>query len=128
MLVSRSKEVGRLVEQVTSMDYDRLTRPMLLAQGDFVPFLQAEANQRAPILEQVTGTAIYSRISLAVHERTNEERRKTILLEEAMGGVQLFGAEEEHALAAGVDEDMAAAALQRLNSPACADFRAGPVE
>jgi exonuclease SbcC len=118
VLESRSKEVGRLVEQVTGMDYDRFTRSMLLAQGDFAAFLQAEADQRAPILEQITGTSIYSRISIAVHERTSEERRKAALLEEAMGGVQLLGAEEEQALAAVIVEGMATAALmaQRLTA------------
>lgn len=116
VLESRSKEVGRLVEQVTGMDYDRFTRSMLLAQGDFAAFLQAEADQRAPILEQITGTSIYSRISMAVHDRTSEERRTTTLLEEAMGGVQLLGTEEEQALMAVIDEGMATAALmeQRL--------------
>ena len=118
VLESRSKEVGRQVEQVTGMDYDRFTRSMLLAQGDFAVFLQAEADQRAPILEQITGTSIYSRISIAVHERTSEERHKTTLLEEAMGGVQLLGAEEEQALVAMIDEGMATAALmaQRLTA------------
>lgn len=109
VLESRSKEVGRLVEQVTGMDYDRFTRSMLLAQGDFAAFLQAEADQRAPILEQITGTAIYSRISMAVHERTSEERRKTALLEETMGSVPLLSGEEEKALLAAINEDMATA-------------------
>jgi len=55
--------VGRRVEAVTGMDFDRFTRSMLLAQGGFAAFLQAAADERAPILEQITGTEIYSRIS-----------------------------------------------------------------
>ena len=45
------------------MDFDRFTRSMLLAQGGFDTFLKAEADKRAPILEQIKGTEIYSRIS-----------------------------------------------------------------
>ena len=39
-------------------------------------FLQAAPDDRAPILEQVTGTEIYSLISIRVHERRSEERKK----------------------------------------------------
>lgn len=95
VLESRSREVVRLVEQVTGMDYDRFTRSILLAQGDFAAFLQADADQRAPILEQITGTGIYSRISIGVHERTSEERNKTAALQDTLGAVKLLSAEEE---------------------------------
>lgn len=111
---SRSKEVVRLVEQVTGMDYDRFTRSILLAQGDFAVFLDADADQRAPILEQITGTGIYSRISMAVHERTSEERQKTALLQEAMGRIVLLEEEEERALTVGIrDAEVTAAGLQQ---------------
>ncbi|MDR2551162.1 MAG: AAA family ATPase [Desulfobulbus sp.] len=107
VLESRSKEVGRLVEQVTGMDYDRFTRSILLAQGDFAAFLEADADQRAPLLEQITGTGIYSRISVAVHERTSEERQKTAALRETMGRVVLLDEAEEQELAAGIREHQA---------------------
>ncbi|WP_310600060.1 AAA family ATPase [Desulfobulbus sp.] len=111
VLESRSKEVGRLVEQVTGMDYDRFTRSILLAQGDFAAFLEADADQRAPLLEQITGTGIYSRISVAVHERTVEERQKTAALRETMAKVVLLDAAEEQELAAGIREHQATAAV-----------------
>jgi exonuclease SbcC len=116
VLETRSKEVGRLVEQVTGMDYDRFTRSILLAQGDFAAFLEADADQRAPILEQITGTGIYSRISIAVHERTSEERRKAEQLREALGAVVLLGDEAEQELEAGIGTGTAAVAgvRQRL--------------
>lgn len=108
VLETRSKEVGRLVESLTGMDYDRFTRSILLAQGDFAAFLDADADQRAPILEQITGTGIYSRISMAVHERTSEERKKTALLQEAMGNVFLLDEAEEKELGARIGEGIAA--------------------
>ena len=130
VLESRSKEVGRLVEQVTGMDYDRFTRSILLAQGDFAAFLQADADQRAPILEQITGTSIYSRISIAVHERTGAERQKTALLREAMGNVVLLDDKEEQALIAAVGEGMTMVAglQQRLAALAHALHRLATIE
>lgn len=109
VLESRSREVGRLVEQTTGMDYDRFTRSILLAQGDFAAFLEADADQRAPILEQITGSSVYSRISMAVHERTSEERRKVGQLQEAMGNVALLDEEQEQALVTAINEGAAAA-------------------
>ena len=117
VLETRSKEIGRLVEQVTGMDYDRFTRSILLAQGDFAAFLEADADQRAPLLEQITGTGVYSRISMAVHERTGAERHTTAALRETVGKIALLGEDEEQALTAAITEgETTAAALnERLN-------------
>ena len=80
ILDSRVKGVAEQIEAVTGMDFDRFTRSMLLAQGGFAAFLQADPDDRAPLLEQITGTEIYSRISVRVHERQREEREKLRLL------------------------------------------------
>ena len=98
ILESKLKAVAAKVEDVTGMDFDRFTRSMLLAQGGFAAFLQAGADQRAPILEQITGTEIYSRISIKVHERTSEERRKLAELRADLDGIQLLAPEEEDVL------------------------------
>ncbi|MDD2467441.1 MAG: AAA family ATPase, partial [Desulfobulbus sp.] len=113
VLESRSREVVRLVEQVTGMDYDRFTRSILLAQGDFAAFLEADADQRAPILEQITGTGIYSRLSVAVHERTSEERKKAAALQEALGSLKLLSREEEQEIGAIIDHNTKAATTLR---------------
>ena len=62
ILESRIRNVATRVETVTGMDFDRFTRSTLLAQGGFAAFLQATPDKRAPILEQITGTDIYSRL------------------------------------------------------------------
>ncbi|MBC7963409.1 MAG: AAA family ATPase [Steroidobacteraceae bacterium] len=98
ILESKLKAVAVKVEDVTGMDFDRFTRSMLLAQGGFAAFLQANPDQRAPILEQITGTEIYSRISIKVHERTSDERRKLTELRAELDGIQLLTPQEEQAL------------------------------
>ncbi len=103
VLESRTREVVRMVEQVTGMDYDRFTRSILLAQGDFAAFLEADADQRAPILEQITGTSIYSQLSQATHERTSEERKKTAILQEALASLKLLSLEEEQEINAAIE-------------------------
>ncbi len=85
ILASKSNEVAQLVEKYTGMDFDRFTRSMLLAQGGFAAFLQAGQDERAPILEQITGSGIYSEISIRVHSRFTEEREKQDKLEGKTG-------------------------------------------
>ncbi|MBR7560491.1 hypothetical protein KC218_28490, partial [Mycobacterium tuberculosis] len=50
------------------MDFDRFTRAMLLAQGSFAAFLQANSDERSNLLEEIPGTEIYGDISRKVHE------------------------------------------------------------
>ncbi|MBR9830337.1 MAG: AAA family ATPase [Oceanospirillales bacterium] len=95
VLVTKLKDVAETVERLTGMDFDRFTRSMLLAQGGFAAFLQADADARAPILEQITGTSIYSDISKAVHQRRGEEKQALEQLKAAQSGLQLLEPEAE---------------------------------
>jgi exonuclease SbcC len=92
---SKIKGVADQIEEATGMDFDRFTRSMLLAQGGFDTFLKAEADKRAPILEQITGTEIYSQISIRVHERQREEREKLNLLQAETSGIVILEPEQE---------------------------------
>ncbi len=92
---SRIRGVAEQIESATGMDFDRFTRSMLLAQGGFAAFLQAPPDARAPILEQITGTEIYSRISIRVHERQREERDKLNLLLAETAGIVILEPEQE---------------------------------
>src|SRR5690606_3742018 len=71
---------------------------MLLAQGNFAAFLKAESEERSAILEQITGTRIYSDISMRVHERFREEKERLAALRAATAGVTLLDPEAEQAL------------------------------
>lgn len=111
---SRIRGVADRIESATGMDFDRFTRSMLLAQGGFAAFLQAAPDDRAPILEQITGTEIYSRISVRVHERHRSEQENLRLLQAETAGIALLAPEEEaetvRALEAGMKEEAVLAA------------------
>lgn len=92
---SKIKGVADQIEAATGMDFDQFTRSMLLAQGGFAAFLQALPDERAPILEQITGTEIYSKISIRVHERQREEREKLNLLQAETAGIVILEQEQE---------------------------------
>ena len=98
ILASQYSEVEGAVEAVTGLDFERFTRSMLLAQGAFAAFLNASADERAPILQQITGTEIYEDLSKLVHERNSGERQKLEQLEATLHSMTGMAAEERAAL------------------------------
>lgn len=103
------RRVQQAVEKKTGMDFDRFTRSILLAQGGFDTFLKADVEQKSKILEQITGTEIYSEISRRVHERRRDEREKLNHLQAETAGIVILEPEQENeirqALAAGQKQE-----------------------
>ncbi|MBS0350172.1 MAG: AAA family ATPase [Proteobacteria bacterium] len=95
---SKIRGVTEEIKGVTGMDFDRFTRSMLLAQGGFAAFLQATPSDRAPILEQITGTEIYSQLSIRVYELRSGEHKKLDTLQAELKGIQLLTPENEQQL------------------------------
>ncbi|MDP2174060.1 MAG: AAA family ATPase [Candidatus Cloacimonadaceae bacterium] len=94
LLEEKTTQVKAKVEEVTGMDFTRFTRSMLLAQGGFDAFLKADVNERSSILEEITGTDIYSEISIEVYNRKNALQNEHKELLAALGSIQLLSSEE----------------------------------
>jgi len=94
VIESQLRRVATVIEEKTGMDFERFTRSMLLAQGGFDTFLKADAEQKSRILEQITGTTIYSDISRGVHERQREEREKLNILQAETSGIVILDLEQ----------------------------------
>lgn len=81
------------VERITGLDFERFTRSMLLAQGGFAAFLDAKEAERAELLERMTGTEIYARISQAVFEQHRDELVKLNQQRALLGSVEMLQTE-----------------------------------
>lgn len=108
ILTDKSKEKLDLTEKLTGLDFARFTRSILLSQGNFAAFLNASANERAELLEELTGTQIYGEISMAVFERCRELKQQQELMQARIGGIALLSADELQQLEAQVTEHKAA--------------------
>ncbi len=97
ILESSLRGVPLKVAAICGMNFEQFTRSMLLAQGGFAAFLKAPADERTPLLEQITGTEVYTNISMGVHERRRREQEKLNLLMAESSGIQLWTEEEESA-------------------------------
>ena len=76
ILTSRSDDTRKLVSKITGMDFKRFTQAMMLEQGGFDKFISSKKDDRAEILELITGTEIYGEISIRVFERAKHEKNK----------------------------------------------------
>lgn len=61
------------IEARVGLSFDEFRRAVLLAQGDFAAFLEARADERAELLEKMTGTRIYAELSRAAFARAKDE-------------------------------------------------------
>ncbi|MFC5316300.1 AAA family ATPase, partial [Azospirillum rugosum] len=93
------------------LSFEQFRRAVLLAQGDFATFLKAPAKERSALLELLTGTEIYSRLSVAAFERNVAEQRALESLEAQCAGIGVLGEAERAALDAEATD--ATAAVQR---------------
>jgi DNA repair protein SbcC/Rad50 len=104
ILEAKKRDTLKRVEKETGMDFEQFTRSMLLAQGGFAAFLNAGSDDRSPILEQITGTEVYSNISIQVHTRRAEEHKSMDLLLAETDGIILLSPEQESELLVELEE------------------------
>ncbi|EDM67849.1 putative ATP-dependent dsDNA exonuclease [Moritella sp. PE36] len=94
ILASQVKLKKQLVAEITGLDFSRFRKSMLLSQGEFAAFLNAPANDRAELLEELTGTEIYGQISQAVFESHNLAKAELDKLRAKADGVNLLTDEQ----------------------------------
>ncbi|GIC75769.1 AAA family ATPase [Moritella sp. F3] len=100
ILASQVKLKKQLVAEITGLDFSRFRKSMLLSQGEFAAFLNAPANDRAELLEELTGTEIYGQISQAVFESHNVAKAELDKLRAKADGVNLLNDEQRSEIAA----------------------------
>ncbi|MFZ6036629.1 MAG: AAA family ATPase [Bacteroidota bacterium] len=82
------------IVEILGLTFDQFTKVILLAQGSFAAFLEANKNDKGELLEQITGTEIYGEISKKVFERSKAEKEKLdrVLLE--LEAIKILSEEE----------------------------------
>lgn len=88
------KEHKELLPKLTGLTFEQFTRAVLLAQGNFAAFLKAEEKEKATILQTLTGTEIYSRISEIIYRRNDEAQKELALIEEKKRGLVIMSDED----------------------------------
>ncbi len=114
ILESKLTRTQAKIVELTRMDFQQFTRSILLAQGSFSAFLKAKADERADILEKITGTDIYATISEHVHEKKRAEDEILSKLQFGLDGLTLLNTEEEAAISEQLTSHQLAQTEQQL--------------
>jgi exonuclease SbcC len=105
-LTTNMEEQGRKTELLAKivgligLTFDQFTRAVLLAQGDFATFLKATQKEKAELLEKLTGTEVYSRISTVIYEKSKNAEQELNLIRERIKDIELLSEEEVEMLGA----------------------------
>lgn len=110
IIADKKTEWSQCVAWLLGMDFTGFTRCVLLAQGAFANLLRAKIDDRAAILERITGTEIYSEIGKTVYERKDAEEARLEMLEGQARSEAPLSDEERSALEKSLEAAAAAEA------------------
>lgn len=82
--------VKKLIPEIIGMSADQFNKAILLAQGDFASFLRSKFEEKADILEKITGTEHYSRIGAAIFEKNKQLESQENLLRNQLEQIQIL--------------------------------------
>ncbi|MGP2964588.1 exonuclease subunit SbcC [Serratia ureilytica] len=98
ILADKVRDKLELTAAITGLDFGRFTKSMMLSQGQFAAFLNADANDRAELLEELTGTEIYGRLSEQVFESHKQAKTDLDALHQRASGIELLNDEQRQSL------------------------------
>lgn len=84
---TKDKEISAEIQEAIGLDFGQFCRTTLLAQGEFTRFLNSKDDDKAEILEKITGVDIYSKIGKKVFEVTGQKKEDWVKAQQKVEGV-----------------------------------------
>ena len=76
----KQDEIDQRISELLGLDMDQFLRTVVLAQGKFAEFINSKDNDKADLLEKMTGTSIYSDISKKINGVCKQKKADRDLL------------------------------------------------
>ncbi|MCQ2289311.1 MAG: AAA family ATPase [Muribaculaceae bacterium] len=92
--LTKDKEVRAEIQDAVGLDFSQFCRTTMLAQGEFTRFLNSDDNEKAAILEKITGQDMYSRIGAKVYEMTTAKKEAHDEAQRRIEGIKVLSDEE----------------------------------
>lgn len=93
-LEEKSRALQMRMAEITGLDFNQFKRAVMLAQHEFNAFLDSTANEKSELLEKLTDTTIYSRLSEYAYRRFKEAEGEVSCLEASVAGIRILETEE----------------------------------
>lgn len=96
-----SKTLPEIERNAVGSDIDNFCRTNMLAQGEFSRFLDGSEDEKAVVLEQLTGTEIYAALGKRIYDTWNEKNKQLELASQQIAAKreELLGEEAREGLA-----------------------------
>lgn len=75
-LTEKKNEFDEKIQQLTGFDFNRFVRSVLLAQNQFSRFLYANKDEKSAILQMLTDTGIYEKVSQKIYEKYSAVKKE----------------------------------------------------
>lgn len=92
--LTKDAEVKSEIKAAVGLDFSQFCRTTMLAQGEFTRFLNSKDDEKAEILEKITGVDIYSRIGAKIYELTAQKRQEWEEAKRIVEGMRTLSDEE----------------------------------
>ncbi|KAF7772518.1 exonuclease SbcC [Pseudoalteromonas marina] len=93
-LIADKSQTLKQIESKIGLSFEQFSRAVLLAQHEFAAFLKATGDERAQLLECLTGTDKFSLIGKRIFERNKELKDKFDLLQASLASFTLLSEDE----------------------------------
>lgn len=91
---TKDKEINEEIKRIIGLDFEQFLRTVMLSQGEFTRFLNSKDNEKAEILEKLTGVDIYSRIGKKIFEITRDKNTEQESLKRLLSQLPTIDQEE----------------------------------
>lgn len=104
LLDLKKSEVAEKNAEIIGLNYDQFIKSIVLSQGEFAQFLKAKQEDRAALLEKITGTEIYRQLGKRAFEKNREAKQKLTSIDEVLQQLPVATNEEKKLLEADLED------------------------
>ena len=94
-ICTKIEDLNRFAKDVIGLEMNEFFRTVVLAQGKFAEFLNSDEDDKARLLERMTGTEIYAQIGAKIFEKCRDVETERNTLLEQLQGIHLLGEDEK---------------------------------
>jgi exonuclease SbcC len=98
LLDLKRSDVADKNAEIIGLNYDQFIKSIVLSQGEFAQFLKAKQEDRAVLLEKITGTEIYRQLGKRAYEKSREAKQKVTAVDEVLQQLPIATDEEKKLL------------------------------
>lgn len=91
---TKEDDIEPLIQKAVGLTFEQFCRTTMLAQGQFTRFLDSKDDDKAEILEKITGADIYAKIGAAVYDKADEKEKEWEAADAAIKGITVLTPEE----------------------------------